>query len=1284
MSSNLYPPSPSNIPVGFTNPGKKYTWQVLIAAFTVLAFVLFYFGFSSWLIYKSVKLFYAGFAGSNGQFKSLISTVVLGFLGVFMLKGLFFIIRREQDNNFEILPEDEPELFRFIYQVADEAKAPRPYKVFLSSVVNASVFYNISIVNLIFPGKKNLEIGLGLVNSINIAEFKAILAHEFGHFGQKSMIIGRWVYIAHQVAYQIVAKRDGFDSFLSAISRIDIRVAWIGWLLSIIVWSLRSIAETFFKLVVLAQRALSREMEFHADKVAVSLAGSDSIVEGLYKLNTADEAYEASILFVNRQLKQQKIVPDIFSIQTAYINNMKVVMDDEKFETPVSKEITDRSNIFIFKQEVAQSPKMWSTHPSNTDREKNAKKIYIASVRDDRSAWLLFKDPVSTRFKLTQRAYTKLPDNYEHLSDENAVKIFDNQFKKSFFDRKFKGVYVNRAILLSHKVLNDSYTLLQPEVLKNGFNEMYPDSVINDLSQYKELQEEVKHLEAIESKHMDAPDGKVVYRGEEIKPRQLEDVILRSKLELKEVEKKLFAHDKLCRSFHYTIAANLGKDYSAYWLSVLQLIHFTEHVQKLIENRTRFFYDSLSHALRLKTFTNDKVYPVIGAGNKLYDVLNIFFINSSNILFNEDLKNKLNGKQYGEMLEEFKLGYMSIDNINNWIEVLPSWLEHVNDTLEQVRDAALDELISFEVSLDTYYLNATKPPLPDQIIVPTDYAVYDEAKAEVHTERPDVLSTFYHGDGIFPTTGRITIAASIIFFAFFFSAGLGNSTIYLYNGLYRDVIVHIGSKEVRLGENESKSVSLSPQTNVKIETTTGDGLVIESFNAPMGSTPGNYVYNIANAAVLYEWEAVYGSSIFAKNQNEQFELIGTERWFKKNAEHYFEDPPQSVSVRAGSSKTLTVISAVVSVPAMDVISYISDTFQVNTFVRSHAMWDEDNSPYILSWMSYAAQQGYLPAIINHRLSIDSNEVISLRAKQDYLGDQVKNSTCETLSEYYLSDPQNSDYYYLKTRCEKESKLKDDHFIEGYLKWKDNTWLAMASGYVYAMREEWEPALECFKSAYSKELVLKDFLYSEIARICHLLYKESDIPSIEGFSSGFANYSDIVQNAKEGDALFAFHYLSQGKITEAISASMVDSSIYPVILRLAAVSDGASQQVINSAKDLPFSQGLGSNTLIPAMALDIKQNKSIEGYKDIIGNYLQVEPDTFMLFAQYIQKGKVNLADQLMPLFTPETKGKACLLGILVLGNNTPEKWNLYASRLLFSFEKPYRKSDLDVINNDSF
>ena len=37
---------------------------------------------------------------------------------------------------------------------------------------------------MFLPVKKNLTMGLGLINSTTVSELKSILAHEFGHFSK--------------------------------------------------------------------------------------------------------------------------------------------------------------------------------------------------------------------------------------------------------------------------------------------------------------------------------------------------------------------------------------------------------------------------------------------------------------------------------------------------------------------------------------------------------------------------------------------------------------------------------------------------------------------------------------------------------------------------------------------------------------------------------------------------------------------------------------------------------------------------------------------------------------------------------------------------------------------------------------------------------------------------------------------------------------------------------------------------------------------------------------------
>jgi Zn-dependent protease with chaperone function len=289
-AEHVYPDGPDAVPTDLTRPTRAYRTHAWLAMGGLALFVLLYLALASWFSWTAYRLF-ASLAHGGEPIVVFVAGTCSAFLAVFMWKALVFVKHRHAIDDIEVTASEQPRLFAFINRLADEAGAPRAHRVFLSPRVNAAVFYDLSVLNLFFPSRKNLEIGLGLVNAVSLGELKAVLAHEFGHFGQRSMAVGRWVYIAQQIAGHIIAKRDALDAFLRGLSRFDLRIAWVGWLLSLIVWSIRSLTETVFRVVVLAQRALSREMELQADLVAVSLTGSDALIHALYKLNVADEAW---------------------------------------------------------------------------------------------------------------------------------------------------------------------------------------------------------------------------------------------------------------------------------------------------------------------------------------------------------------------------------------------------------------------------------------------------------------------------------------------------------------------------------------------------------------------------------------------------------------------------------------------------------------------------------------------------------------------------------------------------------------------------------------------------------------------------------------------------------------------------------------------------------------------------------------------------------------------------------------------------------------------------------
>ncbi len=118
-----------------------------------------------------------------------------------------------KEMHIEITEEEQPVLFGFIHQLCEELGAPEPNKVYVSPDVNAAVMPRTSLVNLFVEPKKDLLIGMGLVNCVNLSEFKAVLAHEFGHFGQSAMA-SSYTYVASRIIGDLVDGEDWFDRLI--------------------------------------------------------------------------------------------------------------------------------------------------------------------------------------------------------------------------------------------------------------------------------------------------------------------------------------------------------------------------------------------------------------------------------------------------------------------------------------------------------------------------------------------------------------------------------------------------------------------------------------------------------------------------------------------------------------------------------------------------------------------------------------------------------------------------------------------------------------------------------------------------------------------------------------------------------------------------------------------------------------------------------------------------------------------------------------------------------------
>ncbi|HET9864525.1 MAG TPA: M48 family metallopeptidase, partial [Steroidobacteraceae bacterium] len=772
-----YPPGPAAVPPDLTAPTSAYKRHAWLAMLGLTVFIALYFALSAWFAWTAWRLL-GGMFGQAGHFElgGFVAGLCAAFLAVFMLKALFFIQHRYEIEDIEISREDEPALFEFIDRLADEARAPRAHKVYLSPRVNAAVFYDLSLLNLVIPSKKNLEIGLGLVNVLSLGELKAVLAHEFGHFAQRSMAVGRWVYIAQQIAGHVVARRDALDRLLRGLSRFDLRVAWIGWVLSIIVWSIRSMMDVLFRAVLLAQRALSRQMEFQADLVAVSLTGSDALIHALHKLNAADDAWDKTLSFASEEAGRQRGIGDLFAVHTRIIERMREILNQPTYGAAPPMPASAHEQHRVFKSELAQPPRMWLTHPPSADREHNAKLRYVAAGVDERSAWELFHDPQATRERMSAHVFRKAQTEPAPMS--GTLERLDKEYGRAFLDRKYRGVYLARSPVRDVPAVAELYRTDIPgsEALA-AIEALYPESLAGRLEELDEKLQQKHSLEALRDQVAQAPGGIIRHNGVELRRADLPRVIAALDREIAAVRAALRDHDRDCRSAHLAAAQALGKGWPEYLRGLAAVLHYADHTAADLRDAQGYVANIYRVVTADGRVSAAELNRLLAGCQQLYQPLAAVYASAAQLTLDRTLLRRLEVQDWPAMLEEFKLPPPVRENIAQWFEVVDGWIGAALQALARLRTAALEQLLLAESQVARFTrdkLPAAEAPPPS--VAPTVYPTLLHGKERPRQKKLDWWDRFQTADGVLPMIARSAVAIGIVGSVVLLGSHVGEAT----------------------------------------------------------------------------------------------------------------------------------------------------------------------------------------------------------------------------------------------------------------------------------------------------------------------------------------------------------------------------------------------------------------------------------------------------------------------------------------------------------------------------
>lgn len=948
---DLYPLGPPNVPIDLIRPSSTYKQRAWLAVASLILFVALYVALAGWFVWTAYRMLGESMAGGSNAFFNFLIGASAAFLAVFMLKALFFVKRGGGLDAIEITPAEQPRLFQFLHRLADEAGAPRPKRVYLSARVNAAVFYDLSVLNLLFPSRKNLEIGLALVNVLTLSEIKAVLAHEFGHFAQRSMAIGSWVYIAQQIAAHVVAKRDALDKLLRFISSFDLRVAWFGWLLSLIVWSIRSLMDTLLRVVVLAQRALSRQMEFQADLVAVSLTGSDELVHALHKLHAADDAWGRTLGFASSELRQGRIPQDLFAVQTRLIEKMASILGDDNYGKVPGFSGTSPELRRVFKSSFAQPPQMWSTHPASADREDNAKRRYLPAPHDERSAWLLFDGVDAVKQKIAAHL---LGDTKEAkpASLEQTFHALDEQYARLQYQPLYRGAYLGRPLTRHVTQPQELYAEIPLSAdMQQTLAALYPEQLADDLAKLRELTEECNILQALRDKIYQATGGRIVHRGREISRRELPAAIREVAQEEGQVRQRIVAHDRQCRSAHLAAAEKLGNGWKEYLAGLLGMLHYAEHTLADLQDAQGLLANVIAIVTADGKVSKSELKRLISVANMLHAVMVRIHGHKTEIRLDSTLCERLKVEAWPPMLEEFKLPPAAAENINEWMRVIDGWVNSTASSLAALGTAALEQMLSSEDEVAKLALAQAAPKAaPEASRVPAEYSTLLVGQERERQKRLDLWSRFQTADGPLSSLARLLVAGAIVGSVLGFGHVAGvNSDVSIYNGLGLSTKVRIGQQDVVVAPFSSTELEMELTQGMTIETRSTPGDLIERFQPEIGHHAQHYVYDVASAAPLVEWAAIYGS---ASEQSPRF--LGAPRWTTSSADVFFAEPPKSVQTNGGGATRWVLTGAGERSPG-EVLKLLRNEEERKQAILMHTKWDQQNARYTEQWRTMVAQ-----------------------------------------------------------------------------------------------------------------------------------------------------------------------------------------------------------------------------------------------------------------------------------------------------------------------------------------
>lgn len=315
--------------------------------------------------------------------------IVLTLAAGALLRALWMVTRRSKEDppGVPVTPEQEPELWRTVGELAQRVQTAPPHEIRLVAEVNAAVSEDTRFLGL-RATKRRMYIGLPLMQTLTVDEMRAVLGHELGHYSGAHTRLGAPVYRG-RVA--LVAAVQGLGNH-----------PWV-----------QKIFYGYTKLYLRVSQAVSRKQELEADEFAVAIAGRAAMAGALRRIHGTAAAWD---VYMDSYVAMTGIGGNR---PAALFGGFRALVGDPARQAELGK-----------KAEEPEETSPYDSHPSLHERLAAIALLpEPAHTPDPRSAMALLRDPAVAveaveRSMWTPQALTELtPVSWEELVEQGMFAV---------------------------------------------------------------------------------------------------------------------------------------------------------------------------------------------------------------------------------------------------------------------------------------------------------------------------------------------------------------------------------------------------------------------------------------------------------------------------------------------------------------------------------------------------------------------------------------------------------------------------------------------------------------------------------------------------------------------------------------------------------------------------------------------------------------------------------------------------------------------------------------------